>query len=198
MVITNKLEDLKTAIETANGLSVDDVTEIARKREVEEIRHIIEGNRKISKYTDHYSKILTQLEGSIEAMAQRKPEAKSEIEAHSTDVTVLRRRIAEEKRREVALHAEMKELEEHLGHCTGRITPLQERTRKSATQAQACLEERTRLTEEIRVREKQLELILVLRGLNFEEVEIARSSNANIQGELVAFLKSWEKIQRNA
>ena len=69
---------------------------------------------------------------------------------------VLKRRIAEEKKREVALHSEMKELEEHLTHCTGRITPLQERTRKSNTQTEACLQERERLTDEIKVREKQL------------------------------------------
>ena len=32
MAISNRLEDVKAAIEAANGMSVDDVTEMARKR----------------------------------------------------------------------------------------------------------------------------------------------------------------------
>ena len=59
MAISNRLEDVKAAIEAANGMSVDDVTEMARKRQAEEIKHIVEENIKISKYTEHYCKNLT-------------------------------------------------------------------------------------------------------------------------------------------
>lgn len=52
--------------------------------------------------------------------------------------------------------------------------------------------------EEIKVKEKQLELIFVLKGLNFDEAEISKSTNSSIQEELTNFLKSWEKIQRNS
>ena len=41
MAISNRVEDVKAAIEAANGMSVDDVTEMARKREAEEIKHIV-------------------------------------------------------------------------------------------------------------------------------------------------------------
>jgi hypothetical protein len=51
--------------------------------------------------------------------------------------------------------------------------------------------------EEIKVKEKQLELIFIVRGLSFDETEISKSSNKNIQEELIAFLKNWEKIQRD-
>ena len=78
-----------------------------------------------------------------------------------------------------------------------RVTPIQERTRKKNDQIKAYLEERKRLLEEIKVKEKQLELIFVLKGLNLEEAEIAKSSNHSIQDELVSFLRNWDKIQRN-
>ena len=54
------------------------------------------------------------------------------------------------------------------------------------------------MLDDIKVKEKQLELIFVLKGLNFDEAELAKSSSANIQEELAAFIKNWEKIQRNA
>jgi len=52
--------------------------------------------------------------------------------------------------------------------------------------------------EEIKIKEKQLELIFILKNLNFEEVEMSKSSNKNIQEEVINFLKNWDKIQRNA
>jgi hypothetical protein len=75
---------------------------------------------------------------------------------------------------------------------------MQERTKKNNDQIQAYLGERHRLLEEIKIKEKQLELIYVLKGLNFEEVEMSKSSNKNIQDEVINFLKNWDKIQRNA
>jgi len=71
------------------------------------------------------------------------------------------------------------------------VTPLQERSRKKSEQIQAYLEERRRLLEEIKVKEKQLELIFILKGLDFDEAEISKNSNNNIQEEMMSFLKSW-------
>jgi len=45
--------------------------------------------------------------------------------------------------------------------------------------------------EEIKVKEKQLELIFILKGLNFDEAEISKSTNGSIQDELTTFLKRW-------
>jgi hypothetical protein len=58
---------------------------------------------------------------------------------------------------------------------------MQERTRKKTDMIGAYLEERRRLLEEIKVKEKQLELIFILRNLNFEEVEISKTSNHSVQ-----------------
>lgn len=71
-----------------------------------------------------------------------------------------------------------------------------EKAKRNAEQTAAYLEERRRLVEEIKVKEKQLELIFIVKGLSFEEAEISKTSNRNIQEELVNFLKNWEKIQR--
>jgi hypothetical protein len=110
----------------------------------------------------------------------------------------LRKRLLEEKEREIRLHAEMIELQEKFDRSKEVITPLQEKTKKNNDQVQAYLAERHRLLEEIKIKEKQLDLIFVLKGLNFEEVEMSKTSNKNIQEEVVNFLKNWDKIQRNA
>lgn len=68
---------------------------------------------------------------------------------------------------------------------------MQEKTRKKNDQIQAYLEERRRLLEEIKVKEKQFELIFILKGLNFEELEMSKTSNNSIQEELSSFLKNW-------
>jgi uncharacterized protein (DUF3084 family) len=91
----------------------------------------------------------------------------------------------------VTIHAELVQLQEQFNDSRSIITPLQERYKKSNEQTQAYLEERSRLIEEIKIKEKQLELIFVLKGLNFEETEISKTSNRNIQDELVGFLKNW-------
>ncbi len=83
------------------------------------------------------------------------------------------------------------EIEEEFNENKTVITPLQERTRKNNDMIQAYLEERRRLMEEIKVKEKQLELIFILKGLNFDEAEISKSTNGSIQDELTTFLKSW-------
>ena len=41
------------------------------------------------------------------------------------------------------------------------------------------------------MKEKQLELIFILKGLDFDEAEISKNSNNNIQEEMMSFLKSW-------
>lgn len=92
----------------------------------------------------------------------------------------------------------MIELQEKFDRSKEVITPLQEKTKKNNDQVQAYLAERHRLLEEIKIKEKQLDLIFVLKGLNFEEVEMSKTSNKNIQEEVVNFLKNWDKIQRNA
>jgi hypothetical protein len=46
------------------------------------------------------------------------------------------------------------------------------------------------------VKVKQLDLVLILKGLNLEEVEMSKSSNANIQDRLVGFIRSWENLNR--
>jgi hypothetical protein len=73
------------------------------------------------------------------------------------------------------------QLDEQSNDCKGRVVPMQERTRKKTDMIGAYLEERRRLLEEIKVKEKQLELIFILRNLNFEEVEISKTSNHSVQ-----------------
>ena len=58
-------------------MTVEAVSSITRNREVEKLKKIVDQNQVLSKHIDHYSVVLTALENSIEALAQRKPEAKS-------------------------------------------------------------------------------------------------------------------------
>jgi len=53
------------------------VTEIARNKEIEHLKKIVDNNKTLAKYTDHYTNVLNQIENSIENLAQRKPEVKS-------------------------------------------------------------------------------------------------------------------------
>jgi chromosome segregation ATPase len=198
ITMRNKVDDLKEAINRENSLTVESVAAFAKEKEIEHMRRIIDSNRKIVKYTEHYSNLLGNVETAIETLAQRKPEAKSELAAYSVEVVRLRKRIQEEREREIRMHGEMVELQEKFTSNKELITPLQERTKKNNDQVQAFLAERHRLLEEIKIKEKQLELIFVLKGLSFEEVEMSKSSNKNIQDEVVNFLKNWDKIQRNA
>lgn len=61
----------------------------------------------------------------------------------------------------------------------------------------SCKMERERLVEDIKLKEKQLELVEILKSLNLEEVEISSSSNASIQDRLVDFMRDWETLNRN-
>lgn len=77
MDVKHKVEDLKEEIAKENGLSIQAVAEIARNKEIEQLKKIVDNNKTLAKYTDHYSNILGEIENSIENLAQRKPEVKS-------------------------------------------------------------------------------------------------------------------------
>ena len=55
----NKVQDLKEAINKENSLTVENVTQFAKEKEIEYLKRIIDSNQKILKYTDHYSNILS-------------------------------------------------------------------------------------------------------------------------------------------
>ena len=165
---------------------------------MEKLKRIVDTNLQLSKHIDHYGNVLSNLENSIEGLAQRKPEAKEELTFYSKDLAKLQAKQKSEKEREIVLHGELVQTEEQSNEVKVLVTPIQERTRKKNEQIQAYLEERRRLVEEIKIKEKQLELIFILKNLNFEEVEITKTSSSSIQEELTHFLKNWEKIQRIA
>jgi chromosome segregation ATPase len=164
-----RVDELKESINRENCLTVEQVTRHAAQQEVEHLKRIVAANRKIAKYTDHYSSLLSALDASIDTLAQRKPEAKSELTAYALDATRIRKRIAEERAREVNIHAALAELEEQFAERRQAITPLMERGKRNGEQSAAYLEERRRLVEEIKVKEKQLELIFIVKSLSFEE-----------------------------
>ena len=74
--------------------------------------------------------------------------------------------------------------------------PLVETTQKTQDHIKLYRNEKEKLTEDIKVKEKQLELILILRALNLEEVEMSKSSSSHIQDKLIGFIRSWEQLQR--
>lgn len=88
--------------------------------------------------------------------------------------------------------------EEKCNHLKEMIGPMSDKTKKTNDQISSYLQERQRLLEEIKIKSKQLELIYILKGLNFEETEISKVSSKNIQEELMTFLKNWDQIQKNA
>lgn len=57
----NKVEDLKEAINKENSLTVESVTQFAKEKEIEHMKKIIDTNRKIVKYTEHYSNLLSNV-----------------------------------------------------------------------------------------------------------------------------------------
>lgn len=61
----NKVEDLKEAINRQNSLTVENVIEHAKEKQIEHLRKIIDNNKKCLKYTDHYSNLLSNIESSI-------------------------------------------------------------------------------------------------------------------------------------
>ena len=50
---------------------------------------------------------------------------------------------------------------------------------------------------EIKIKEKQLQLIFILKGLSFEEAEISKSCSDNMQEEMSNFMKNWQKLTRH-
>jgi DNA repair exonuclease SbcCD ATPase subunit len=88
-----KVQSLKDQINTENAITVEKVTEIARDREVERLKRIVDNNKQLSKHIDHYSTVLANLENSIESMAQRKPEARSELQLFTKEAASLLTRI---------------------------------------------------------------------------------------------------------
>lgn len=89
-----RVEELKEGINRENSLTVEQVARHAAQQEVEHLKRIVAANRKIAKYTDHYSSLLSAIDASIDTLAQRKPEAKSELTAYTLDATLIRKRIA--------------------------------------------------------------------------------------------------------
>lgn len=112
MDIKAKVDSLKEEINKENSITVELVAEIARDQEIQRLNRIVDNNKKLAKYTDHYSSVLANLENSIETLAQRKPEARSEIQAYSTELAKLTHREVAEREREVNIHAETIQLEE--------------------------------------------------------------------------------------
>lgn len=68
--------------------------------------------------------------------------------------------------------------------------------KKEQDKIKAFKTERERLIEEIQIKEKQLELIEMLKSLNLEESLISNSSNSSIQDRLIDFMRSWETLNR--
>ena len=77
MDVKHKVDDLKQEIAKENSITIQYVAEIARTKEIEQLKKIVDNNKTLAKYTDHYSNILSDIENSIETLAQRKPEVKS-------------------------------------------------------------------------------------------------------------------------
>jgi hypothetical protein len=42
-------------------MTVETVSELARAKEIEHIKHIIDSNKKLAKYIDHYSNLLSNI-----------------------------------------------------------------------------------------------------------------------------------------
>lgn len=61
ITMRNKVDDLKEAINRENALTVENVAAFAKEKEIEHMRRIIDSNRKIVKYTEHYSTLLSNV-----------------------------------------------------------------------------------------------------------------------------------------
>ncbi len=77
MDVKHKVDDLKQEIAKENSITIQYVAEIARTKEIEQLKKTVDNNKTLAKYSDHYSNILSDIENSIETLAQRKPEVKS-------------------------------------------------------------------------------------------------------------------------
>jgi hypothetical protein len=65
MDIRNRVDDLREEINKQNSITIECVAEIARGKEIDHLKKIVECNKTVAKYTDHYSNILTNIENSI-------------------------------------------------------------------------------------------------------------------------------------
>lgn len=54
-----KVNVLKDAINKANTMTVEEVSRYAKEQEMSYLKHILDGNKKLIKYTDYYSSILS-------------------------------------------------------------------------------------------------------------------------------------------
>lgn len=61
----NKVNQLKEAINRANTLTVEEVNRAAKEKEIEYLKHVLDNNKKLIKYTDYYSNILSHGENQI-------------------------------------------------------------------------------------------------------------------------------------
>ena len=78
------------------------------------------------------------------------------------------------------------------------VTPeLSDKLRKNNDQTHTLTKECESLGEDMKIKEKQLELISILKSLSLEEVEISKSTSGTIQERLVNFMRSWESLQKS-
>ena len=52
------------------------------------------------------------------------------------------------------------------------------------------------MLEEMKPREKQLELIEMLKSLNLDEAQICNSSSMNVQEVLIELMRNWETLSK--
>lgn len=60
MDVEGRLEKMKENIDRENGLSVEELEAIAKQREIKELENIVENNRKLAQYLEHYSDLLSK------------------------------------------------------------------------------------------------------------------------------------------
>ena len=108
--IKAKVQNLKDQIDQQNSITVEAVNSIAQGKEITRLKRIIDNNEQHSKYIEHYSQILHSLENNIETLAQRKPEAKAELQLLQREAPQLQTRLSNEKEREIKLFAELAQL----------------------------------------------------------------------------------------
>ena len=108
--IKAKVQNLKDQIDQQNSITVEAVNSIAQGKEITRLKRIIDNNQQLSKYIEHYSQILHSLENNIETLAQRKPEAKAELQLLQREAPQLQTRLSNEKEREIKLFAELAQL----------------------------------------------------------------------------------------
>lgn len=59
--IKGRVDGLKEEINKQNSITVEYVNEMAREKEIQRLNQIVDYNKKLAKYTDHYSTVLSGL-----------------------------------------------------------------------------------------------------------------------------------------